>query len=106
MAVVQADVVRIAPELTSLAAGDFTAAIADALLEQDANTWGAMLDLGTKWLAAHKLGVSHPELVQVTPIRAYEQMGGSDRGALGTTRYGVEFARIRRLLGTSIAVIT
>jgi hypothetical protein len=101
MAVVVADVIRIGPEFASLPSGDIQAAVTDAALELDAGIWGTWYDLATKWLAAHKLAVSHPELSQVTPIRAYEQMGGDGRGALGTSRYGVEMMRLQRKLGVT-----
>jgi hypothetical protein len=98
MAVVQADIVRIAPELASLNAGDFTAAIADAQLEVSADSWGDRYDVAVKTLAAHKLAVSHPELSGPGGrTYSYETPTEQKAGAFARTRYGMEFFR---MLGT------
>ena len=110
MAVVVADVRNIANELRDTVAvpdAEITVAIADAVLELSAAQWGTMIDVATKWMAAHKLAVSHPELCQPagTRIRIYETPGAEEAGQLGSTRFGVEFVRIRRTMGFGLQVI-
>jgi hypothetical protein len=110
VAVVAADVRTIAPELRDVAAvpeDEITAAIADAVLELSAAQWGTMIDVATKWMAAHKLAVSHPELCQPagTKIRVYETPGAQEAGQLGSTRFGVEFVRLRRTMGFGLQVL-
>ncbi len=100
MAVLPSDVINIAPEFgatSSIQSSEIQAAINDALLELSAEAWGARLDLATKWLAAHKLARSHPELSQYQP-RVWETAGANDAGNLGSTRFGVEYSRLTKLL--------
>jgi len=110
VATVAADVRNIAPELRDVVAvpdAEVTAAIADAVLELSAAQWGTVYDMATKWMAAHKLGVAHPELCQPagTRIRIYETPGSLEAGQLGSTRFGVEFVRLRRTMGFGLQVL-
>ena len=100
MAVAPSDVINIAPEFgatSSIQSSEIQAAIDDALLELSAEAWGTKLDLATKWLAAHKLARSHPELSQFSP-RVWETPGSSDAGDLGSTRFGLEYFRLQKQL--------
>lgn len=100
--VVPADVIAIAPEFGPLTqqdvnTGEIQNAINDALLELAPDAWGTKYDLATKLLAAHKLGVAHPALCQISP-RTYQTPGAADAGELGVTRYGMELSRLKRQL--------
>lgn len=107
MAVVPADVKNIAPEFASLADPEITTAINDAVLEQDAGTWGPMLDRGTKWLAAHILAISHPELSGPGGrTYTYETPTEEKAGPYSRSRFGLEYWRLVRRLGAGIAVTT
>jgi hypothetical protein len=103
MAVMPAQVRAIAPEFRDSGKypdADLQAAIDDATLEINPVAWGTMSDVGTKWLAAHKFAVAHPEASQTGgPVRLYETPGASDAGQLGTTRFGMEYTRLRRTIG-------
>src|SRR5260370_854065 len=102
MAVTQADVNRIAPELASIPAGDFSAFLADALNELDVTAWGTQLDKGTKYLVAHMMAIAHPELTSPHPVQS-EQVGEVRRSfavapprnpdIYDTSKYGREFKR-------------
>jgi hypothetical protein len=114
VSVVQADINRIAPELAALSAPDFAGFLSDAQLELDATVWGLMLDLGTKYLVAHKMAIAHPELTSPHPVQS-EQVGDirrsfavsapRDPDAYDQTKYGREFKRLRRTLGTHVQVL-
>lgn len=107
MAIAPADVRNIAPELAGLLDPEIQAAINDALLEQDPTTWGNLLDVGTKYLAAHKLAISHPE--QSGPgnrTYTYETPVEQKAGPYSRSRFGLEFWRLVRTLGVGIAAIT
>jgi hypothetical protein len=106
MAVVQADIVRIAPELVSLDAGDFAAAIADAQTEISADSWGGQYDVAVKYLAAHKLAISRPD--QSGPggrTYTYETPTEQAAGPFARTRYGLEFFRMRSQLALTPLVL-
>lgn len=95
MAVLQADVVGIAPELAGVPAGEFTTAIADAQSEVSAEAWGSDYDRAVKWLAAHKLAISHPE--QSGPgnrTYSYETPTEVEAGPFARTRFGLEYWRM------------
>lgn len=95
------DVIGIAPEFGTTApaitSAEIQVAINDALLELSTEAWGAKLDLATKYLAAHKLASTHPELSQIKP-RIFETPGSSDAGELGTTRFGIYFYGLQKQL--------
>jgi hypothetical protein len=101
VAVSVADVVNVAPEFVSLGSPEVTTAISDAALEVSAAIWGTRVDVGVKWLAAHKLARSHPELAQYTP-KVWETAGAQDAGELGTTRFGMEYRRMLRTLDARV----
>lgn len=101
MAVTVAQLRRTAPEFrdtgvyTDVALQGF---IDDATTQVAPDAFGTSLDLGIKYLAAHMLALSHPEASQGagTKIRVWETPGAEDAGELGTTRYGIEFHRLRK----------
>lgn len=110
MATVVADVRNIAPELRDLVAvpdAEVQVAIDDAAAQLDAVTWDNLYDQGVKWLAAHLLALSHPELSQTpgSKVRLWETPGAQDAGMLGTTRFGVQFTSLRASIITSPLVI-
>jgi len=113
MSVSQADVNRIAPELSVIAPADFAVFLSDALLQVDPATWGPLLDVGTKNLVAHMMALSRPDLTspypvseeQVGPVRRkFGVTGPKDPDAYDTTKYGREFKRLRRMLGQGIGI--
>ena len=106
MALAKSDVVIIAPELAAVADGDFASVIVDVALQLDPKAWGALRDLGAKYLVAHTLAVAHPELYRplVTRDRVGEvetnyAVSTSGTDELDATKYGREHKRLRRQLG-------
>lgn len=107
MAITWDDVVLIAPELSSLDSGAQDAILEDVELEIDATRWGIFANKGRKYLAAHlgtlatrgSVGVAGPVTSETLgPMsRSYDAGSAVDAGLLSSTRYGVEFARIRRI---------
>lgn len=109
MSVTAADVRLIAPELRDVNAitdSELNAAIADSVLELSIAQWGTMFDVATKWLAAHKVAVQHPELSQQpgVKVRLYETPGAENAGALAASRFGMELARLQRRMGFGLQV--
>ena len=107
MAISWSDVVKIAPELSTLAVDTQNEILADVDLEVDPGTWNEFADKGRKYLAAHLGTLARPGSVGVAgPVtsetlgpmsRSYSVEGATDAGALSSTRYGVEYARTRRI---------
>lgn len=101
-----ADVTAIAPSLTTVPVASQDALLAQVLIELDESAWGAGIELGRAWLAAH-LGTlyqrgssSSPAAGAVTSesvgdvSRSYAApAAGSD--VLSSTPYGQEFVRLR-----------
>ena|GEM_PF-1297156 len=108
MAVTSADVLRIAPELAklSLTDADWASFIADAQLQMNASAWGTRADLGLKYMTAHLVAVANPSaggrVVQSQSVGQVSQTfavgAAASLGPLGMTRFGIEFARLQRLL--------
>lgn len=98
MAVTRSDVEAVGPELaaSSLTDAEVTAAIARAGREVDGDIWGEREDDGVAFLAAHYLGVAHPELVRGERSLKYETDAAA--GPLNATRFGVEYFRMRKSL--------
>jgi len=108
-----ADVLRVAPDFTSL---DPVLVIQpfldDAMAEVDPTKWGPQADRVVTLLAAHALAIAYPNLY-VRPVvservgdigRTYIQAvrpGGSEYAA---TRFGMEYLRLRTKLGLTFAV--
>lgn len=106
MAVVQADVVLIAPELAGVAAGEFTNAIAEAQSEVSLESWGTDYDKAVKWLAAHKIAIVHPE--QSGPggrTYSYETPTEVDAGPYARSRFGLEFWRMLQAQAFGVLVL-
>lgn len=106
MAVV-ADLRKVAPEFRDT--GAYSDATIQAQLDRaarhvNADSWGDSYDDGHAYYAAHLLALSYPQASQTTKIRIYETPGAEDAGALGTTRFGVEFARMREELLLGVLV--
>ena len=107
MAISWTDVSRIAPELVSLTVETQNAILEDVDLEIDAGRWGSFADKGRKYLAAHLGTVASRGSVGVAgavtsetlgPMsRSYDSSSSSDAGLLSSTRYGIEYVRIRRI---------
>lgn len=106
MSVAQADIIAIAPEFASLAPSVFTQALADAALIVAPAFWGNRIDLATKYMAAHIIALSNPDLglpgfvksESVGDIRrdyAVSQPGAD--GALGMTRWGQHYRTLARM---------
>lgn len=98
MAVARSDIEAVGPEFSASSLGDpeVDAAIARAGREVDGDIWGDREDDGVAYLAAHYLGLSHPELVRGERSLKYET--DSAAGPLNATRFGVEYFRMRRSL--------
>lgn len=101
MAVVVADVVGIAPEFRPIPSSEVQNAINDAVLEVNSSIWGILTDVGVKWLAAHKLARSHPELSSEAP-EMFKTPGADKAGELGGTRFGLEHYRLLRKLDARV----
>jgi len=106
MAVV-ADVRAAAPEFADTAAfpdATIQTALDRAARHVDSVTWDVAYNDGHAYFAAHLLALSYPAASQVGPVRIYETPGAMAAGALGATRFGVEFARLREELLLGVLV--
>ncbi len=109
-----ADVIRIAPEFAAL---DATTVIQpfidDAANEINPNRWGRQANRAVTLLAAHALACSYPSLYlrppttdHVGPVTiSYANSVAPRMDEHATTRFGLEFMRLRRLLGPSAMVV-
>lgn len=77
MAITRDDIVAIAPEFAGLSQNVFTVAIADSALLINAPKWGTRADMAQKYLAAHMIGMSHPD--EASPVVSQESAGGVSR---------------------------
>lgn len=117
MAATVADVRRIAPELADVSGADIEAFLSDAALELNAAVWGKLYDRAHALVAAHLTAQANASTVgtaagpvaseSVGPVSSsYSSMTGSaSAGLWGTTRFGVEYQRLLRLLGPAVRVI-
>lgn len=111
---VWADVVAIAPgDAVAFTALDPTvqaALLGYAVAMCAPSAWGALLNMGIVYLAAHlaKLGLMRTGMVTQESLgqmaRQYAVPQGL-KGSLGLTVYGSEYARLIRLLPTSIGAV-
>lgn len=67
------------PEFVRAPAESLASALAEAVLEVDAEVWGDLTDIGVSLLAAHKLAIS--------PFGQMAKLVAKD----GSTTYGVQF---------------
>lgn len=109
MAVIWANVVDIAPELSTVAAGSQTAYLAIAGRAVDPEVWGESTDDGVRYMAAHLAtlgngsgagGAGAVTSETLGPMsRTYASTVAGVEGALATTRYGVMFLNLLDMLG-------
>jgi hypothetical protein len=106
VAVAQADIVAIAPEFATLAPAVFTQALADAALVVAPGFWGARTDMAMKYMAAHIIALSNPDLglpgfvksESVGDIRRdYAVMQPATDGSLSLTRWGQHYKTLARM---------
>ncbi|SRR5713101_92712 len=100
MATTIADIRNLSPEFRDTIAipdSEVQAALTHALGEIDITgvAWGTASDRAVALYTCHVLAVSHTELSQNQKVRIYETPGAEEAGALGVTRYGREFVRLR-----------
>ena len=100
--IIWSDVLVVAPELSTVPSASQAAFIADAYAEMNPDVWGAYLDRGAKYLAAHKGAVSQRRgQAGPTSNKRVGQVGQANAvvsGALESTGYGEEFLRILNTL--------
>jgi hypothetical protein len=102
VAITSADVLLIAPELSAVTAGQWTALIADVYLQLDSDTWGTWLDLGAKYLAAHaatltkRSGVAGAIQSEAAGSVSRSYAVAPEGSGLLSTSYGQEFSRLQR----------
>jgi hypothetical protein len=108
-----ADVIRIAPEFSTLdPVTVLQPFIDDAVLEVNASAWGDQTDRAIALLAAHAIACAYPNLykrlAQSNTVGGVSQTYVSSSpmsGLWGTTRFGLEYLRLLRTLGLSVAII-
>jgi hypothetical protein len=106
MALDQASIVLIAPELASVPAGVFTQVIADVRDELNVLAYSSTsrFETAARYLCAHVIALSYPDLVP--GVVKSEQAGqvmrtyavGEAKDSLDSTRYGRRYQEIRRRL--------
>lgn len=104
MAITSADVLLIAPELSTISAGQWTAILNDVALQVSSAYWGTRFDLGSKYLAAHlatltkRAGaagqVASMAVGGVSVSYTSDSMTGD---GLKTTSYGQEYDRLSKM---------
>lgn len=111
------DVTTVAPELSAVPTDTRTAILADVALQISVTAWGGSdrADMASKYLAAHlgtlALGGANGGGPVVSEVvgqvsRSYASPMGNTPGSEGSTRYGLEFMRLRRALVMSRAGFT
>jgi hypothetical protein len=109
-----ADLNRIAPDFASLdPATVLQPFLTDAALEIDPKAWGQFAERVTCLLAAHALAVSYPNLYQRPVQEDHAGPTGSTYVATvtpradeyGTTRFGLEYLRLRSKLMFTFGVV-
>jgi hypothetical protein len=107
MAITSADVLLVAPELSTLNGSQWTALLAQVYLQLDEDAWGDWLDLGATYLAAHLATMSKRAGTGGAVVS--ESVGSVSRSyavapttaAMTSTGYGQEFCRLQNLLGAA-----
>ena len=112
MAVTWADVVLIAPELSTSAAGLQTLVLAIVDRQIDDDEWEQFADDGRLYLAAHigsiAGGGSSPGAVTAETLGPMSRSYGLTAdvsGSLGSTKYGVMYRYLLSLLPCSIGIV-
>lgn len=111
-----ASVRRIAPEFAVVSDADVQAFLDDAATELSASAWGTLYDRAHALVAAHQMAVAHPQVARAAGPVASQTVGsvsqsfavsspGAMSGEWGATRFGVEYLRLRRMLGTGMRVL-
>lgn len=109
MAITSSDVLLIAPELSTISGGQWTAILAQVTMQMDATAWGTWLDKGAVYLAAHLATmtkrVGTAGAVQSESVgsvsRSYAVSSSVDGAALRSTSYGMEYSRLLNLLAAA-----
>jgi hypothetical protein len=106
---------RIAAEFASVSDDDVQGFLDDAALELSADFWGDLYARAQALVAAHLLGIAHPELaLPPGPIsaeavgavsRSYAVAPAAQNSRWGTSRHGVEYLRLLRTMGPAVRVI-
>jgi hypothetical protein len=111
VAVTKADVVLIAPELSTVPEDTFAALIDDAAAQMNEGVWGARYELGMKYLVAHLAtltvtkGAPPLQSVTVGPVsRSYAMSVSESASALRSTSYGLEYLRLVQIVA-ALAVV-
>jgi hypothetical protein len=106
MAIVWADVLAIAPELSTVATGTFQAILTIADRQIDDERWGEFADDGRRYLAAHMATISNGDAGGAAGPIASETLGPMSvsygaiadvDGELSGTKYGVFYRHLMRL---------
>jgi hypothetical protein len=109
-----ADVIRIAPEFATLDPDTVIQLfINDAADEIDTGVWGTKADRVIALLAAHAIACSYPDLYRKTVLsqavgqvnRTYANQTTPRADVYATTRFGLEYLRLRRQLCLTPRVI-
>ncbi|HLZ09675.1 MAG TPA: DUF4054 domain-containing protein [Chloroflexota bacterium] len=92
------DVVVVAPELSTVPNGSQTVFIADAYAQMNTAIWGAYLDRGAKYLAAHLATMSNRRgqagAASEKHVGKIGQSNAVNKGPLNSSAYGEEYLRI------------
>lgn len=102
MAITWADVVAVAPPMSSAATATQTAILAIVAIQVDDDAWGEYADIGRCYLAAHLASIrNNTGLVTAETLgpmsRSYGMPGSLTNTFLSTSVYGVEYLRLLRL---------
>lgn len=99
------DVVNIAPELVDVAEATQDAILDDVALQLNDDIWGARINIGAKYLAAHLASITNrggavgqvteEKVGEVSRSYAVDSASGGGSG-LDDTSYGQEFQRLLR----------
>lgn len=117
MSITWADVQAIAPELTDTAVPTGTQAVFLAMVDRqvDDDVWSDLANDGRRYLAAHMGalyaagGIAPGAVVSeaVGPLsRSYSVASTGETGSLATTKYGLWYLQMVRLLPTALGFVT
>jgi len=115
VAITWADVQAIAPELTNTAVPTATQAVLLAMVDRqiDDTAWDDLADDGRRYLAAH-MGALYANgsnaggsviAESVGPLSRSYAAPGVAMGSLGTTKYGMWYLQLIRLLPSSLGFV-
>lgn len=113
LSITWADVVAVAPELSSVDLATQTKVLADTAAGMNEDVWGPKLNTAAPWLAAHLATLTKrsgtggqvisESVGQVS--RTYASSVAQGSGMYGSTVYGVEFERIMKTLPAARFVV-